>query len=304
MLQALFEKYARGQNPANIKEFLANLMPATFSGSTWVDASQERFEEKRADFRARKHGHAPGEAKRFHYVERLPVRAGWPVDQSELKKEIMFKLQQHTKTKRGVCLFAMFRMFDRENRGFINLAAFQDTLKNLNFDAPEEQITALFADLDSDGDGKISLPEFQKGLMPGLEDTPRRVLKRAIGPNAALDMKISSNERDASGGTPALAADRQMGGGRQFPKHPPQEVAQVPRPPAKQSIDTDTIKNQKAQHLRQVRADRIKANQEMYGSKKKAALTARRPRAAAGNNVFSMPSIQHKNLFKCSTYRG
>ena len=290
-------------------------MPVTFSGSTWVDASQAKFDQKRKDALAYKRAHAPGDARKHHQVVQMAVRKNWHVDVDEIRQQLIIKIQQHSKRKAGGGLYVAYKYFaptqhthrdgqrDTEAKLVpITLSSFQEGVKNFNFDVSTEVSKKLFEMLDKDGDGTIDLQEFQRGLMPGQTEQQviRRELKRAQGPQTGLDMKIKTCDRAlVSIATPMLGEEFQMGGGRKFPRFLPKEKEFTPRPPEVQSVDKDTIMSRKADKLRKQRAERYEA-----GLSRVAPKTTRVRARVEGDNPFSAPMLQHKGGFRCSTYRG
>ena len=55
-----------------------------------------------------------------------------------------------------------FKVFDRDGDGLITEDELHITMNNLGEPMNENQVTAMIAEADLDGDGKINLKEFQK----------------------------------------------------------------------------------------------------------------------------------------------
>jgi calmodulin len=62
-----------------------------------------------------------------------------------------------------------FRLFDKDGDGFITPAELKTVLGRLGENLTDEDVTAMIAEADTDGDGQVSFEEFKKIMLTGHE---------------------------------------------------------------------------------------------------------------------------------------
>ena len=66
---------------------------------------------------------------------------------------------------------AGFRVFDRDNDGFITLEELRETMWGLGEKLTDPELLEMIEDADVDGDGKISYSEYVKKMLEGEVET-------------------------------------------------------------------------------------------------------------------------------------
>ncbi|VAI30019.1 unnamed protein product [Triticum turgidum subsp. durum] len=62
-------------------------------------------------------------------------------------------------------LHEAFRVFDKDNNGFISLDELRTVMKNLGEKLSEDELNEMLQEADADGDGQINYKEFAKVMM-------------------------------------------------------------------------------------------------------------------------------------------
>ena len=81
-----------------------------------------------------------------------------------------FKKVQKAIRKEGWTIKEAFDVFDIDKNNYIDYQEMIDGFKKLKVHVPNQHLKSIFAILDEDGSGSISLQEFQARLDPTLED--------------------------------------------------------------------------------------------------------------------------------------
>ena len=87
----------------------------------------------------------------------------------------------------------LFREWDEDQSGTIELSEFRMAMKACGFDVPKAEIDAVFAQLDKDGSGKLEYKELNKMLRTGAGST----LDPALRPGAMGDISGKSANKHA-----------------------------------------------------------------------------------------------------------
>ncbi|CAL1399497.1 unnamed protein product [Linum trigynum] len=58
----------------------------------------------------------------------------------------------------------LFRMFDRDGNGYITAAELAHSMVRLGHELTAEEVAGMIREADTDGDGRISLPEFSRAI--------------------------------------------------------------------------------------------------------------------------------------------
>jgi len=295
--QQLFNKYSGGNNPAETWSFISNMLPEGFTGNSWVDASQQRQDERVKKVKRLKHNLQPYQAAGHHHIA-PSCELRFQMDESQLQEALIAKLHQLAPGKQKA-FFAGFRRFAR-GKQYIDIEDWVATLQDLHFAVSREQAEQLFRKLDKDEDGRLDRTEFQNGLVPASGASPRK-LKRASGPDSGLD-KIRPIDRATGGLTPLLDPLYMIGGECKFPKiamPPSREHPLKARPPPVPSLDIDSTNAKRAEGLKMMRQNRYnsqQAQQQMLHPHIPKAHTSRR-RPQSPNRVYSV-GFQHPTTFR------
>ena len=85
------------------------------------------------------------------------------IDIDEFTKMVLLDVES---TREEDEIVAAFRIFDRENNGYISSAELKHTMKVLQTGLSDSEIQAMIVEADSNGDGVISYEEFAKMIVP------------------------------------------------------------------------------------------------------------------------------------------
>ena len=103
------------------------------------------------------HGFAPSEEDLKRMIRNVDETSKGGIDFSQFM-ELMVKHGSDIDED----IVKSFKVFDRDGDGLITEDELHITMNNLGEPMNENQVTAMIAEADLDGDGKINLKEFQK----------------------------------------------------------------------------------------------------------------------------------------------
>lgn len=100
----------------------------------------------------------------------------------------------------GKDLLEVFKSFDKDNSGTIELSELKAVIKEMGETIPEKELLKIMKNMDTNGDGKISFPEFeywwkygQKGKLKNIVGLKYKAMKLIHQANAKLtksDIKL------------------------------------------------------------------------------------------------------------------
>ncbi|XP_034479572.1 neo-calmodulin [Drosophila innubila] len=106
-------------------------------------------------------GHFPTEAELYDMIDEIDLDGDGEIDFFEFLQMILKRMEGLNKDEN---LMAAFKLFDRDEDGFISPIELRTVMYNLGERCTEEEFHDMMREIDLDNDGKISYQEFVNGV--------------------------------------------------------------------------------------------------------------------------------------------
>jgi len=106
-------------------------------------------------------GHYPTEAELHDMIDEIDLDGDGEVDFFEFLQMIVKRLEGLNKDEN---LMVAFKLFDRDEDGFISQMELRTVMYNLGERCTEEEFNDMIREIDTDNDGRISYQEFVNGV--------------------------------------------------------------------------------------------------------------------------------------------
>ncbi|KAL7737795.1 hypothetical protein ACLKA6_006183 [Drosophila palustris] len=106
-------------------------------------------------------GHFPTEAELYDMIDEIDLDGDGEIDFFEFLQMMLKRLEGLNKEEN---LMIAFKLFDRDEDGFISPIELRNVMYNLGERCTEEEFNDMMREIDLDNDGKISYQEFVNGV--------------------------------------------------------------------------------------------------------------------------------------------
>ncbi|XP_062134111.1 neo-calmodulin-like [Drosophila sulfurigaster albostrigata] len=106
-------------------------------------------------------GHFPTEAELYDMIDEIDLDGDGEIDFYEFLHMMIRHSESLTKDEN---LMVAFKLFDRDDDGFISPLELRNVMYNLGERCTEEEFNDMMKEIDFDNDGKLSFQEFVNGL--------------------------------------------------------------------------------------------------------------------------------------------
>ncbi|KAM3273876.1 hypothetical protein ACQJBY_043195 [Aegilops geniculata] len=108
-------------------------------------------------------GQHPTEGELKDMVEEVDADGSGTIDFNEFLGLVARQMRGDAEAEEE--LHEAFRVFDKDNNGFISLDELRTVMKNLGEKLSEDELNEMLQEADGDGDGQINYKEFAKVMM-------------------------------------------------------------------------------------------------------------------------------------------
>ncbi|KAF3786188.1 putative calcium-binding protein [Nymphaea thermarum] len=109
-------------------------------------------------------GLKPSEEQLDALIQRADTNSNGLVEFSEFVSLVSPELLSSKSPYTDEQLRSLFSLFDRDGNGFITAAELAHSMNRLGHALTVEELTGMIKEADTDGDGRISYPEFAKAI--------------------------------------------------------------------------------------------------------------------------------------------